>query len=303
VLLAGKYDPVRVKQAFSYLERQKQSDGFEVGLGPDSKSFIRTESADWVAVAYLESLSKPDTWSDSERPHAVAFVQDILQLIAAKQNRDTGGWSPVPYVAGTHDRTYATTMAVWALTEGMLSKDVPTETKQQLAPSLEAGISWLLKHYEQNLGWEENPRYALGKPFPGLTYQILFVLERAQLVPDHNSFRNAEACRRIKKELRNTVHHARIADLTSVPTSYIMVGNYSCWADVLSFPWLLSALPKLIADPDVPSSDRSYLKQLLKDELGHVAELPSHMVQVETWQLAEQLIGVSNFIRSQQAQR
>lgn len=302
MLLAGIYNPARIKEAFSYIESKRQSDGFELGASPETTLFIRTEAAAWVAVAYLESLSKSDLWTESERATSIGRTEITLQVVAAQQDHASGGWGPVPRSAASHARTYATMMAVWALTEALLSKDIPKQTKESLVPAFDAGVSWLITHYESNLGWEENPKSPLGKPFPGLTYQVLFVLERAQMVSDHNLFKDTEAYRHIKREFKNTIHLAQVGDLASVPTSYIMVGEYSCWADVLSYPWLLSVLPVLIADPDVPSEDRRYLRGVLRDELSKVPELPSNLLHVETWQLAEDLIGVSTFINSQRAQ-
>jgi hypothetical protein len=300
-LLAGTYNPVRIKQGFSYIESQKQNDGFGFRLGPGTAPIVRTESAAWVAVAYLDSLSRPGLWTDSERAASTSRIVNILQMITIQQDRASGGWGPVPHSAASHARTYATMMAVWALTEALLSKDIPPKTKESLGPVFEAGVSWLINHYESNLGWEEDPKYPLGKPFPGLTYQVLFVLERAQLVSGHNSFKDTEAYRRIKRDFRNTIHTAQVGDSASVPTSYMTVGENSCPTDVLSYPWLLAVLPVLVADPDVPSGDRRYLRGVLRDELGKVPELPSALLKAETWQLAEDLIGLSYFINSQRA--
>src|SRR5271167_980299 len=302
MLLAGTYSAGRIKQAFSYIESQRQNDGFNVISGSDAKAFIRTEVAAWVTVAYLESLSKSELWTNSEHTKTIGLVETTLQIIVSQQDRVSGGWGPIPHSAIAHERTYATMMAVWALTEALLSEDVSNQTKESLLPAFDAGVSWLMSHYVSNLGWEENPRYALGKAFPGLTYQVIFVLERAQLVSKDNSFRNTEAYMRVKREIRNTIHVAQVGDLTSVPTNYIQVGEYPCWADVLAYPWLLSILPILIADPDVPADDRRFLRGLLRDELSKVRLLPNQLLQVETWQLAEHLIGVSNFINSQRKQ-
>jgi hypothetical protein len=299
VLLTKTYDPTRARQGFSYIESERRNDGFEVYVGTDTKPFIRTEIAAWVALAYLESLSKSGFWAESERNTTIVRIEDTLQIIGSQQDRASGGWSPVPHTTA-HERTYATMMSVWALTEALLSKDIPSRTKQGLGSSLEAGVAWLITRYQDNLGWEEDPQHRLGKSFPGLTYQVLFVLERAQLVSGHNSFKNAEAYRRIKRELRTIVHMADIGDLTSVPTSYIMVGEYPCWADVLSYPWLLSVLPTLVVDPDVSTEDRRYLRGLLRSETAKIPELPSKLLRTETWQVAEDLIGVSTFISSRQ---
>jgi hypothetical protein len=300
ILLAETYNTGRIKQAFYYIESKRQHEGFVVTPGPDTKPFIRSEITAWVAVAYLESLSKSGLWTDKERTATIGLVENTLHVIVAQQDRASGGWTPIPHAVVAHERTYATTMAVWALTEALLSRDLPSQTKEGLVPAFDAGISWLMNHYVSNLGWEENPKYALGKPFPGLTYQVLFVLERAQLVSEHNSFKNTEAFRRIKRELKNIIHTAQVGDVTSVPTNYIMVGEYSCWADVLAYPWLLAVLPELIADNDVSSDDRRFLGRLLRDELGKVTELPSDLVRVETYQVAENIIGVSCVINFEQ---
>jgi hypothetical protein len=299
VLAAGRYNRQHVKQGFSFLEGKRRDEGFEI-ISPEAKPFIRTEIAAWVTVAYVASLSSPNVWTDSERASAVDRTADTLRMITTQQDRLSGGWGPIPQSAAKHARSYATMMAVWALTEALLSKEIPNETKEHIAPAFEAGVSWLIRHYHSNLGWEEDPSYSLGKRFPGLTYQILFVLERAQLVPEHNSFKDTAAYRSIKRELRITIQSAPVGEMVSVPTSYIMVGDYACWGDFASYPWLLSALPILIADTDITSDERGYLKGVLHDELSKVPDLPSDLLKSETWLLAEYIINLSNFINSHQ---
>jgi hypothetical protein len=56
----------------------------------------------------------------------------------------------------------------------------------------------------------------------------------------------------------------------------------------------------LIDDADVPSSDRRYLRKLLQHELGKVPDLPNELLHAETWQVAEDLIGLSNFLSFRQ---
>ena len=186
---AGAYDVARIKKAFSFIESKRRDEGFDVIVGPDTPPFIRTEVGSWVVIAYLEALSKPDVFTGIERTEAIGRVESTLLLLASQQDRSSGGWSPIPHYAATRQRTYATMMAVWAITEGLLSQDISAQTSERLGAPFEAGISWLINHYEANLGWEEDPKFPLHKPFPGLTYQILFVLERAQVVTGHNTFR------------------------------------------------------------------------------------------------------------------
>jgi hypothetical protein len=304
VLLAGNYDPERIKHAFTYIEAQRRSEGFQVYYDADSKSqFIRTETAAWVAIAYLESLSRPGVWQSNERQAAIARTESALDLILAQQDHNHGGWSPIPNYSEHNARTYATMMAVWALTEAMLSPDIDASAKQKIAPAFDSGIAWLINHYSAKLGWEENPRYRLEKPFPGLTYQLLFVLERAQHVNGHNAFANTEAYKQIKREFRNTINPAEVSDLKPVPTEYNLIGGHPCAVDVLAYPWLLSVLPVLIEDQDVPSSDRRYLRGLLQHELGKAPNLPNELLHAETWQVAEDLMGISNFIAFGQKRR
>jgi hypothetical protein len=299
-ILAGKLSPERIKHAFSYLESHRKPDGFESIYDPhDNVRFIRAEAADWAAVAYLQSLSHSGLWSATERPAAVTQTENILLMIVSQQDHTSGGWSPVPNISGPrYARTYATMMAIWALAEAMLSPDILPSTKEKIGPAFEAGVAWLITHYQSNQGWEESPRFLLAKPFPGLTYQVLYVLQRAQLVSNYNAFSNTEAYKRIKAEFRQTIHTAQTTELTPVPTEYIMVGQYPCPVDVLSFPWLISVLPLLIDDPDVSSSDRRYLRGVLNDELSKVPDLPHELLHAETWNVAEDLIGLSNFINA-----
>jgi hypothetical protein len=303
ILLAGRYDPDRVKQAFSFIESKRQSEGFENTPNPGGKIILRTEVVSWVTLAYLESLSKPDLWTEMERAKTIALVEKTLRLIVSLQDQASGGWGPIPQAPIDDERTWATTMAVWALTEALLSKDVPDQTKQSLLPAFGAGVSWLISHYVDNLGWEENPKYSVGQPFPGLTYQVLFVLERAQLVSGHNSFKNTEVFLRIKREFKQTIQAAEVMDSTSTPTTYDQVGDCGCSGEFLAYPWLLGVLPTLIADPDVPPADRRYLKGVLTREVDKVTDLPNRLIQAETWKVDESLIGVSNFISSQQKQK
>lgn len=301
VLLSGSYDAARIKQAFAYIEQERHEDGFDVQVGPGTTPFVRTEGADWIAIAYLQSLSSPGVWAGSERAAAVERTEKTLSTIVSQQAK-SGGWDPVPSLVG-HERTYATMMSVWALTEALLSGDISDEAKQSYGGPFEKGVNWLLTRYEDKLGWEEDPRYKLKDPYPGLTYQTLFVLERAQWVSGHNSFKDLERFQSIKRDIKDLVHPAEIKDVTSVPSTDIMIGNYPCWADVLAYPWLLSVAPRLIADPDVSPEDRRYLRQLLKEERAKMPELPSKLVNAETWKLAEQVIGISNVMNSQQIQR
>jgi hypothetical protein len=298
LLTAGTYDPSRIKKAFSYIESKRRNEGFEVIAGSDTPPFVRTEIASWVAIAYLQGLPRSDLWNDSERTAAIGQVERTLLLLVSQQDRGSGGWSPVPRFAATRQRTYATMMAVWALAEALLSQDISKQTKEQLGAPFESGISWLISHYVINVGWEEDPNFPVGRVFPGLTYQVLFVLERAQTVKEHNAFQNTEAYRRVKRELKNTLRPAQVADISSVPTAYMMVGEYPCWVDVAAYPWLVSILPMFIADPDVSSENRNFLKKLLNHELGKVNELPHVLEHAETWQVAEDLLGVSNSMNS-----
>lgn len=302
VIASGQYDPARIAKAFSYMESERTNGGFEIKT-TNTPLFIRTEGASWVAVAYLEALPRPDLWSDTQRTTAISQAENTLLLLASQQDRASGGWSPIPRYAAMHQRTYATTMAVWALTEALLSKDISKQTKERLGAPFEGGVAWLISHYVSNVGWEEDPNFSTGRAFPGLTYQVLFVLERAQIVSQHNAFKNTEAYRDIKRQLRNVLHSAEVGDVSSVPTSDIMVGEYPCFMDFAAYPWLISTLPLLIADPDVPSESHTFLNRLLEDEVGKANGLPHSLENAETWQVAENLFGISKFIDSRKTTR
>lgn len=150
-----------------------------------------SEIAAWVIVAQNALLATVpretghDTWLDAEEQRLRQNVGHLLE----RQFPTDGGWSPLR-LGGELDpknvRTYATTMAVWALAETLLNAERRALTearREELRRAMSHGVAWLLAQEvgEGGWGWSTSPgRGATAQDhFPGLTAQTLYALTRA----------------------------------------------------------------------------------------------------------------------------
>jgi hypothetical protein len=296
--VSGKLeDNERLKSAFRYLKAKRTSTGYWNANPQNGPPFIRTEISCWVALAYLASLRQTGFWSPQESNDVVNETSSVLHNVVAIQN-NTGAWAPVIAVDTSFDRTYPTLMAVWALSDAMKTEDLPRDFRESLGGNLERGIFWLIQKYKPGYGWDENPQRHISKKFDGLTFEILLILKSAEDIARHNSFKDMEAYRAIKRDVVNLIPQAfPVQDVFAIPGGDQSVNNQPCWATFAAYPWSLAALSALSKDPDIPSSDRRKLNKIRQQEFEELNDVPSFLANAETWLLAENLLGLNVALR------
>jgi hypothetical protein len=223
-----------------------------------------TEIAGWVVLAYLAS-TQPNTinliWgNDSDK--ALERLGSYLELLKSRQLAN-GGWAPIrqndnPKFA----RTYSTVMALWAFVEAKKHPQMGKRIGTAYDSVIESGIRWLLPRYHDQLNsWVPNPeRPRQTERFPGLTAQVLFVLERAR--PEFNFLLQGDAsyeraAQQFKKLLggaetdssvslvsRPASSNNRIpdSDIYLRPSKFMLEGSTFLW-----FPWSLALCSQLSA--------------------------------------------------------
>jgi hypothetical protein len=269
----------------------------------EQNSFVRTEISSWVAIAYFTSLRKADFWTADESIVASRRAIAITTDIAAQQD-STGAWAPIAQPAPGNDRTYSTVMALWALSEALKGSDVPKDLRISFGKAFDNGISWLLGKYRAGYGWDENPAIQGGARFDGLNYEALLVLRHAEDIPGHNLFKDEEQYKSIKHDVVNLFSAPlEVFSKTQIPSSDISVEGKICWATFPAYPWSLAALSYLIDDKDISSSDQRSLRKIRKQELERLKDLPGYLKTAETWELAENLIGLSYEIRGAETRK
>jgi hypothetical protein len=302
ISVSDKPDTDRLKAAFNYIESKHLSDGWNADPN-EQNSFIRTEISCWVAIAYFASLRKADFWTADESiaasKRAIAITADIVT-----QQDSTGAWAPIAQPAPGNERTYSTVMALWTLSEALKASDVPKDLKISFGKAFDNGISWLLGKYRAGYGWDENPAIQGGARFDGLNYEGLLVLRHAEDIPGHNLFKDEEQYKSIKHDVVNLFPSAvEVFSKTQIPSSDISVEGKICWGTFPAYPWSLAALSYLIDDKDIPSSDQRKLRKIRKQELEKLKDLPGYLKTAETWEVAENLIGLSYEIHGTESRK
>jgi hypothetical protein len=125
-------------------------------------------------------------WTTSELPDVVARTWKALDLLLERQF-DDGGWSVIEKTSNQkHERTYSTTMALWAIVEAQQNTSLFMDHEVPLAAALASGVKWLMASYTTSAsgfsGWWPNPSSkSFVGAYPGLTAQTLFVLAKAEV--------------------------------------------------------------------------------------------------------------------------
>lgn len=141
-----------------------------------------TEVAGWVLLAEVRAL-RPD-WSAliwaKDRPLGLQRLHRDMELVLTRQ-LPSGAFAPVSQPLEVHARTYSTAVAVWALVE-LRRAELCAERCGEVDRAVRGGVNWLLKTYEDNPGsWVPRPgRGGNLENTPGLTGQVIYVLERAR---------------------------------------------------------------------------------------------------------------------------
>jgi len=292
ISVSDRPDAGRLKAAFAYLESKHLKNGWNAD--PNGKnSFIRTEISCWVAIAYFTSLRKTGFWTPNESIAVSKRAGDILRQVVAQQD-GTGAWGPVVRPAQENDRTYPTVMALWALLEALSASNIPQEEKITFGNAFDKGVLWLLEKYRIGYGWDENPAIQSGARFDGLNYEALLLLKRAEDLGGYNLFKDEEGYKSIKHDVVNLFPTpVEVFIKTQIPPSDYGVDGEICWATFPSYPWSLAALSYLVDDKDISSSDQRKLRKILQQEIEKLNDLPAYLKTAETWELAENLIGLS----------
>jgi hypothetical protein len=146
-----------------------------------------TEIIAWVTLANVAAVHPnviDGIWA--KRPDvALARIENYLQLLQNRQ-MENGAWAPVRQKDNrSFARTYSTLMSVWAMVEAQKSPALRDRLKGKYDASIRAGMTWILTNYNKELASiVPNPERAKQiDAFPGLTAQVLYVMERAR--PEH----------------------------------------------------------------------------------------------------------------------
>ena len=261
-------DAKRIRDHLDYIDRvriPKDEEGW--GYMSDLDWGV-TEIAGWVTLAYLAS-TQPNlvnlVWGrDSEK--AFQRLEQYLKLLQGRQLTN-GAWAPISQKDNLRfARTYSTTIAVWALIEAKKHPEMGKRIGSAYDEAVEGGIRWLLARYnDQVKSWVPNPeRPKQTESFPGLTAQVLYVLERARpefdfLLQANSSYQRAlraymssiagaDAASSLASRAATSNDRTPDSDVYLRPSKVILEGSTFLW-----FPWSLALCAQLsskaMADP------------------------------------------------------
>lgn len=298
-------DAEQIREHLEYIERVRLPK--DEGWGYFERwDWGATEIAAWVVLAYLTSTQKETVslvWgNDSEK--AFQRLDQYLKLLQGRQLAK-GGWGPISQKDNEQfARTYSTTMALWALIESKKHPEFGKRIGTAYDRAIKDGIRWLLSQYDKQLNsWVPNPgRSRQTETFPGLTAQILFVLERAK--PEFNDLLQVDASyepalRKFEKSIAGdeTDSSTSLAtrpvgrndrtpdsDVYLPPSKFMLEGSTFLW-----FPWSL-ALCSQITDRVTVDSDAKQSCELLVGRINELIKFAKH--ERHTYIMAESLLAV-----------
>lgn len=183
-----------IRAHLEYMERVRLPSGEGWGY-MEPINWGVTEITAWVTLAYIASARSDvaaKVWpGDINIP--LARIETYLEMIRQRQMAN-GGWSPVSSAASTaYLRTYSTLMSVWAMIEAQNLSGLKQQLNGRFSPAIQDGMRWLLANYNRDReSAVPNPvRVPQTDSFPGLTTQMLYVMERAK--PDHEFVLQSDA--------------------------------------------------------------------------------------------------------------
>lgn len=296
----------KIKAAFGFIEklrRTKPSEGWN--YYGNANPYTITEINCWVTLAHIKSLdSTTRIWSDAERGDILNRIARDLAEIARRQDAG-GGWRPITEDNPDYVRTYSTVVALWTLTEASKSPVVRERIGTQYDQAMRRGVSWLLQNYKQGQGWVQNPQRTGQKDrFDGLTAHALFVLSRAETIPDLAYLKNDQTYRTARKDFINTKELATKsiekddssipdADVHFVGSEFMGEGSTFLW-----FPWSLVELTVLSRDKDLSDEERKAASELRLEILNANADRLDQYVETAnlTYLLSENLFCVNTYL-------
>lgn len=298
----------KIKSAFAYMEslrRTTPSEGWN--FYGNANPYTVTEINAWVTLAQIKSLdSKTTIWSESERTEILDRVVRDLKEIVLRQD-STGGWKPIREGGPDFTRTYTTIIALWSLVEARNSPVVRERIGTQYDESMRKGIGWLLQQYKEGQGWVQNPSRSGQKDrFDGLTAEALFVLSRAEAVPDFAYLKNDQTYKIARKDFVNNKQLATRSiekDNSSIPDADVRFVNSEFMTEgstFLWFPWTLLELTQLSQDKSLSEEDRKAATQLRLEILNANSERLENYVETAnlTYVLAENLFCVGAYVNA-----
>jgi hypothetical protein len=292
-----------VRDAFKFIDRVRVHDPASVGCGKGGWrgwSFLEpkltvTEIAAWVILARIRALEVDSIWDAPERDLQRKEILCDLDEVSRRQS-ENGGWSPISYPADGNDRTYATVLALWSISEALRKSQLVhlTVEREKLRTALNKGATWLLNNCELGT-WEPYPANHEANLYPGLTAQVFYVLNRASLVSkvlqiDQRYLKDRE------KFLDKSPDERSINYRDVIPAE----DNEFEWPDdkhlvsmetmqLLWFPWSVLAYRVLSLDTTLPTNYQDLAKHRLQWLLTHYSDASGQIEydHVDTFVLSE----------------
>lgn len=296
-LLARPATPIGaddVDRAIRYLEGSRSAAIGGWGLWPDSpRPLVEVDS--WVTIAYLRRLGGVVPLSPQMHSQLARAVERNVAELVGRQSA-SGGWAPVPQAGDDDARVYSTAMALWALVEALESREVALADRAAALDSAKRAAQWLLNARNESVGWYPNPQRRQPGSFPGLTAQVLFVLDRAKgqvsFLRTSSVLAESAAAFASRGDLvgRELIDNERLPDFDQhlVTIEHQLEGSTYLW-----FPWTVLALDRLRSDVELTPAVREGAEKRLLDLLERVDEIVEHVGQGGTYELAEYLLALS----------
>lgn len=296
----------KIKAAFEYMDklrRTKPSEGWN--YYGNANPYTVTEINCWVTLAHIKSLdSATRIWTDTERAAITNRVDRDLAEIARRQDGG-GGWRTITEESPDFVRTYSTVVALWTLAEAAKSPALKDRVDAKYIQAIRRGVSWLLQNYKPGQGWVQNPQRTGQKDrFDGLTAHALFVLSRAETIPDLSYLKNDQTYRTARTDFINNKELATKsiekdnssipdADVHFVGSEFMGEGSTFLW-----FPWSLLALNQLSLDQGLSEEERKAASELRLEILNENADRLDQYVETAnlTYLLAENLFCVNTYL-------
>lgn len=296
----------KIKAAFGFMEklrRTKPSEGWNYYA--NANPYTVTEINCWVTLANIKSLdSSTRIWTDGERLDISNRIDRDLAEIARRQDSG-GGWRPIADNSPDYVRTYSTVLALWTLTEAAKSPAVHERVGAKYDQAMRRGVSWLLQNYKGGQGWVQNPQRTGQKDrFDGLTAHALFILSRAETIPELAYLKNDQTFRTARKDFitNNDLAMKSIEkDNSNIPDSDVHFDGSEFMGEgttFLWFPWSLLELTQLSRDKDLSEEERKAAGDLRLEILNANADRLDQYVETAnlTYLLAENLFCVNTYL-------
>jgi hypothetical protein len=295
----------RIKRAFAYIQSKRRTDpNAGWNLYDNDSIYTVTEINSWVTIAYIRSLAaKTPIWDDTEKEEILTRITNELEELKLRQD-DSGGWRTIKETGKGFTRTYSSALALWAFLEAKRSPAVSRLIGTRYDENIRRGINWLIKNYVKDQGWTPNPNLTTRRRYEGLTAQTLFVLSRAETMPEFNYlerepiYLNAEkAFIPDKKSIDRSIDdNSQVSDTDELwfsGTDYVNEATTFLW-----FPWTLAELTHLSNDKSLTPEERQQVISLRHKIVdARMTELETSIGgEAYSYAVAEYLLGASFYL-------